>query len=520
MTQQADAAPATAEQIRAILEPGDRLYFIHIPKTAGTTLIPLLDDRFHAEEICPAQLWPELLALPQEDLPKYRFFRGHFGARGLDVFLPAPPVSITLLRHPVSLAFSTYRFILREPETPLYRLVKAQRMTFDDFVHHPKTRPAISNTQMGNLCFTLRYQPGTGPALSGFRRQSQWAQWLKQHKVVPPPRDRLAHALTNLRRCAFFGLVERFDESMALMAWTFGWPPLGHVQKLRVAPRFLGPQEVSAPLASQVRACNKLDLELYRAGETVFAERLASMLVDLRRYTAPGEVVPESFAENPALIHKLLDRHHQACRSAHCRDAENGFRASFAPPLQGSGWHAREISPHDGSVYRWTGPGTVSTLDVRVHADEDLIVTFLVIDVVNPVVLKSIRLAVNGHPVMLRRIGGRTTAPVCYQTRVSRDLLPARPCYARFSFRVAKTESWHWVRTDTRAVGVAINWVDVRPESLALPDEAWAYTLKTTRRPRTIRQFILRTPLLGVGLRALYMRIRATRRLLSGGSPG
>ena len=39
----------------------DILYFLHIPKTAGTSLIRILDNHFDHNSILPQQKWDDLL---------------------------------------------------------------------------------------------------------------------------------------------------------------------------------------------------------------------------------------------------------------------------------------------------------------------------------------------------------------------------------------------------------------------------------------------------------------------------
>lgn len=78
------------------LEETDALYFLHIPKTAGTTFISILDNFFDFNSICKKQSWDNLLPDMPSNLSKYNLFRGHFGYSLYRILLK-PPIFITML---------------------------------------------------------------------------------------------------------------------------------------------------------------------------------------------------------------------------------------------------------------------------------------------------------------------------------------------------------------------------------------------------------------------------------------
>src|SRR5919106_4488854 len=100
-------------------EGGQPLYFLHIPKTAGSTISHYLESHFRPDEVCPAGTWAAFLALPPEHLGRYRFFRGHFDASLLDL-LPRRPAVVTMLRDPVERAVSEWMFMRRDQSHPLH----------------------------------------------------------------------------------------------------------------------------------------------------------------------------------------------------------------------------------------------------------------------------------------------------------------------------------------------------------------------------------------------------------------
>ncbi|WP_036499564.1 sulfotransferase family 2 domain-containing protein, partial [Nitrosococcus oceani] len=444
-----------------MLNSEDRLYFIHIPKTAGTTLIPLLDARFSINEIFPAQLWEELANLPQEEFVHYRFFRGHFGGKGLDVFLPKPPVRITMLRHPLALSLSIYKFILREPNTLLHRLVAPRGLGFAEFLSQRETRAAITNKQVHNLCFELDYLPTQGPLSSHYE---DLGQWRKKYKIRIPPEQLVARALEVLKSCAFFGLVENFDESMALMAWTFGWPPARQVQKLMVASQPID-SEIPEELAGRVYDVNKLDLKLYQEGKKIFEARLDAMLADLRRYAKGEEHVPGSFSENPGLVWQLLDRHYQHHLGLSSSPASSIY-LTFNEPLLGAGWHRRETVSANNTTFRWSGPTTESFIDLPIQAIQDLKLEFRVVNALAVDIIDSLKVSANGFFLDLEISKNEGKTIKCYRTIIPKKIGDNSDGLIRLKFTVNRTLSPNALtpnNPDSRQVGIALNWLRVQP---------------------------------------------------------
>ena len=56
-----------------------KLYFLHIHKVGGNSLVKVLRKGYSENEILPVGLWREIIALPREEIMRYRFFSGHFG---------------------------------------------------------------------------------------------------------------------------------------------------------------------------------------------------------------------------------------------------------------------------------------------------------------------------------------------------------------------------------------------------------------------------------------------------------
>ena len=60
-------------------------YFVHVPKTAGTSFIVLLDRFYPADKIFPHQLWREIKHIDVNCNAQFDLYRGHLGGGGVAV---------------------------------------------------------------------------------------------------------------------------------------------------------------------------------------------------------------------------------------------------------------------------------------------------------------------------------------------------------------------------------------------------------------------------------------------------
>src|SRR6187431_1461996 len=86
----------------------DRLFFLHLPKTGGSSLSAALAKKFASWEIFP---WrhSRLDMFNPADLMPFRFFDGHFAISDLD-YVPKPVRSVTLIREPRNRIVSLYNY--------------------------------------------------------------------------------------------------------------------------------------------------------------------------------------------------------------------------------------------------------------------------------------------------------------------------------------------------------------------------------------------------------------------------
>src|SRR5262249_17956336 len=223
------------------------LIFLHIPKTAGTTLNRIIEWQYSPLAIFtmdPHRIRAtaeRFQRLPEARRRRFQVVRGHL-FYGIHEFLPQGATYITLLRDPVSRLLSSYYFVLRRPLNPLHRKLKKEGLSIEDCI---RLFPDRNNTQ-------CRFIAGVKDLASDDERLLEMAKenLIKSFSVV--------------------GICERFEESLVLISKTFGWE-LSIYENHKVAK---SRPKVDPQLAEVIREYNRLDVELYEFGKELFEENL------------------------------------------------------------------------------------------------------------------------------------------------------------------------------------------------------------------------------------------------------
>ena len=232
--------------------------FVHIPKTAGTTMTQVLQRNYRQPRTfyLGANVQPKIAqfqALTARQQRSYQLVVGHMSF-GLHAYLaePRPYRYFTMLRDPIERVLSFYYFIKRTPAHYLHDPVATENLSIPDF-----------------LAFQDSYMARNGQT-----------RFLCGRDVMPyygqVEADALAEAKTHIREhIAVTGLTERFDESLLLYQHAFGWKQL-HYTRQNVTSKRTGLHELPADALAAIRAHNALDLELYAFAQGVFEEQIAA----------------------------------------------------------------------------------------------------------------------------------------------------------------------------------------------------------------------------------------------------
>jgi len=229
------------------------LIFLHIPKTAGTTLNRIIDWEYNPLRIFSINgryfrtSYQKLTNCPARRLARMQVFRGHMPF-GLHKLLTQPATYITVLRDPVERTISEYFFAVNR---------KIHRQ------HHQ-----ISQLSLEEYVSTSPYNNAQTKLIAG---QISGYDFLAGDCSA----EMLAVAKQNLvRHFSFVGVTEQFEESLALAKALFGWK-VRRYASFRITPRRPKCEAIPAHTRELIAEYNRFDLALYEYGVALFKEALA-----------------------------------------------------------------------------------------------------------------------------------------------------------------------------------------------------------------------------------------------------
>jgi hypothetical protein len=390
----------------------EQLYFIHVPKCAGTSFISLVDERYVIDEIIPTHYDLKMLQeqITDEQLASYCFIRGHFPYDLIVPRLPKRPRIITFLREPVVRLISNFQMRQRVSD-PLHGLQSTlQSITLEEFLDRKELMDIFSNR-------ATRLIGGTAPGQNG--------------SDVP----NLEVAKKRLASMDFVGIVENYDDSLDLFCYVFGFPHMQGDRVLNVSPNREKRNEISQSTLKKVAETEWADIELYNFGRKLFEQQFGRMKQELSdgvRYSRPPQ--------------------------------KDEIHEDFSLVDPGAGWHVAERHSKYG-VIRWSGPETVSHLRFSIKTDNNLILKFDILQSITTDILDSLIVRVNGVSVPLAHQDGND-GQIVFETYISRDILRISEELMNLTFEVNRTicpQDVDVQSSDKRLLGLCYHRLSITP---------------------------------------------------------
>jgi hypothetical protein len=229
------------------MPPQGRLYFVHLPKTAGSTLRPVIARQYWPAQVLnlrQEQLEMQLRSLKPVQHQNARLLSGHF-FYGLHTRFDGPYTYATILRHPISRLISSYHYNQHKPN-----------LAHHDFVHQHSIVEFARDRGAANLM--TRYLAGVPDG-------------------EPITEAHCQQALSNLQNSfTFIGLTEHFDESLLLMKHIYGFGPVYYARRNTSDQLNIKKEPLSPDQRAELEALSQYDMRLYAFATDWFAAQKAA----------------------------------------------------------------------------------------------------------------------------------------------------------------------------------------------------------------------------------------------------
>lgn len=299
----------------------DALFFMHIPKTAGTSVKSFLEGNFPVIEKFFNIQYCFLAAMRMdiEEGEQYipcRYLAGHYPFRLSLSFIKKVHV-ITFLRDPIERTISDFRWLQKEGRIPVtFEAIDLPGSKYENYFLNFQTRwiADIYN------CYDFQDE----------RLYNLDSEVLKDKSL-------LVKATTKLRDFRFVGFTEELDKSLAALAMEFGWIKPRFIPRLNVAPT--KPSKIDSELARSISSLVELDIELYKKAREMFPFlKYENLDIDLQ--PLPYALITMDNSSNAFLL---------------------------------DSWYTPEYDSGIG-CWRWTGPGNIFSVKVPPLRFNELVV--------------------------------------------------------------------------------------------------------------------------------------------------
>lgn len=422
-----------------------RMYFVHIPKTAGITLKAYLENNYANGEALVIDEW-KARELPPEELRQFRLLSGHYSSEVLDALGERPDVTLMLVREPIS-RFRSWMAHCRRLTSAKYR-----------DMCNGRTDREVLLSEDGYTC-----------------QQAHWLARAIRDGAACTTVPQVSELNALLARIDVAGVTDEIERFMQLVAFKMGWPPPQLGWHINRRPDTAGVEDDTFDISDEeLRPLLAIDQQLYEMATARFWSAYTDMLTALRP-DAPAFTPDTARGVSVDLAQNWLRHHFEATQARQFATAVASIDIAGDAPSTGEGWWWRECPQH--TSYRWTGPGTDATLYApMLETDTSYTLTLDAMGAADWPAWESVTVDVNGHPVaaVRERFEPRLANQVAIrlEARIDPAAVAAQDGLTRITLHVPQTkqalahvqitESFDTVRHDMRAVGLAVHRVQIR----------------------------------------------------------
>ena len=239
------------------------LFFLHIPRTAGTTVDHILMKKFPTESILKCYKLDEYKNnrfSNEESMVKIKYITGHLLLTKYNppMFYDHEVNVFTFLRNPISRLISEYIFYKTWPNQHLYRYINDNNISFKAYI------------QSSDKILKYRGKNFMTRSISGIGFEYNKASL-----------SALAVAKRNLdKNFFFFGITEKFTESILLLSKKIGIDIDFYEEHNKLNKKTK--EEITDEDISMAQELNQTDIALYNFAIDLFNERINSEKFDFK----------------------------------------------------------------------------------------------------------------------------------------------------------------------------------------------------------------------------------------------
>lgn len=233
----------------------NKYFFLHIPKTAGTSLFTLFRSTLGEEQVYQVRD-VNIGKQRAEAIQSLALVGGHLTYDQMQVYFELERYRFTFLRHPVERFLSMYYY---------YRSV--EEVTRDLTVRVAKTLDL--GAYIDWLSETDEYQH--------LRNAQTW--YLTGGLMTKMSgAERLDIAKENLASLDFVGITEDMADSLDLLCLDCRWSPVERIPRDNVTARRPKMEDIDGDIVQRIREISSLDMELYANGLDLYEQKKRQIL--------------------------------------------------------------------------------------------------------------------------------------------------------------------------------------------------------------------------------------------------
>jgi hypothetical protein len=248
------------------MHESDLVYFLHIPKTSGTSVRESILRVYGEDAASPNLLWDDLVNETSAVLPQHRIITGHLGGF-FSLWLKRWPRIITMLREPIARALSHINHVQREPGHPLHKL--SLGLSVAQYCEHPVLRRTVDNFQsryLASLDFALALMPSSPESRDQEPYGSVSVRFENALYSLDKETGLLDGAIRALDVIDAVGICETHGASLRVFASVLGWD-MEAVQfdlNQSIGQKTVG--ELSGEEIEVLKGLNVVDAQVYAHG--------------------------------------------------------------------------------------------------------------------------------------------------------------------------------------------------------------------------------------------------------------